>query len=393
MKRIIAVLVIAVLALICCACNPEDEADDLSVADAVAKGKRALSYNDGVDAARYFRYVRDKDAFNTDGAYGLVLANLQAMMNLVDSIVPYIDLFSGDPAAVEPEPAWSTGEAIGHILDTSALADFQDSESAFVLLEPARPLRFDLSRYEWWLGDANLLSVGGEFDRSDLYLFGSVNALLLGVLDVVSAHNLDLNLGSLAIPPIDLVGDPVGTLEGLSELLHNILDDPYFPDTLTMDEDGGPLMADAGVRLGDACDRLYRVFNELSVETDDQTDDPIGYFDDNANGRYDRHVDRVRMGDVVLSPEAASVLRNLGANLRDAFWEGSTADRNPLAVDRLTLGMLNELLVALGVLEEPILPDAIGFNIGKFFSDPHPAGLRGLVETLSLVLDEILEAA
>ncbi|MCC6157318.1 MAG: hypothetical protein IT350_04640 [Deltaproteobacteria bacterium] len=380
-----------VLAGLVTACNPEEDEDETTADEAIAKGKAALEIGDGVGAAKYFRYAQASDLYNRDADYGLVMANLTAMVNLVDSIVPLAPLFE-DGQQVNEGPSVAVGDHLQSILETSAVADFRASDEAFERLEPVRPLRFDLGRYPWTLGGSDLLVLGGEFDRADLDFFGALTSLVLGVLDIVATHNLDLNLGTLTLPSFDFAEDPAGTVAGLRGLLGSLLDDPYFDDFLMMEEDGAARMRQAGVELGTAFDRLYRMFNELTTETDDQSNDAIWFADDNDDGRYTRGSDRVFLGELEIRAETADALAGLFHNLSLALWEGSSADPSPLTTERLSPAMLNDLLVALGVLDAPILPDWIGFDIGQVFSDPHPAGLRGLVQTLVDILAAIEES-
>ncbi len=380
-----------VLAGLVSACNPEEDEDETTTAEAIAKGKAALEIGDGVGAAKYFRYAQAHDLYNRDADYGLVMANLTAMVNLVDSIVPLAPLFA-DGQQVEEGPSVAVGDHLQSILETSAVADFRASDEAFERLKSIRPLRFDLSRYPWSLGGGELLVLGGEFDRADLDFFGALTSLVLGVLDIAASHNLDINLGTLTLPSFDFAGDPLTAIAGFHGLLEALLDDPYFDDFLMMEEDGAARMAQAGVELGTAFDRLYRMFNELTTETDDQSNDAIRFADDNSDGRYTRTTDRVFLGELEIRAETADALAGLFHNLSLALWEGSSADPSPLTTERLTLAMLNDLLVALGLLDEPLLPDWIGFDIGQVFSDPHPAGLRGLVQTLADILAAIEDA-
>lgn len=390
--RIAVLATVLMLVMAVAACNPEEDEDETTADEAIAKGKESLEIGDGVGAAKYFRYAQERDLYNRDADYGLVMANLTAMVNLVDSIVPLAPLF-GEGQQVDEGPSVAVGDHLQSILETSAVADFRASDEAFERLEPIRPLRFDLGRYPWTLGGSDLLVLGGEFDRADLDFFGALTSLVLGVLDIAETHNLDLNLGTLTLPSFDFAGDPTGTIAGLRGLLETLLDDPYFDDFLMMEEDGAARMAQAGVELGTAFDRLYRLFNELTTESDDQSDDAIWFADDNGDGRYTRGSDRVFLGELEIGAETADALAGLFHNLSLALWEGSSADPSPLTTERLTLGMLNDLLVALGVLDTPVLPDGIGFDIGQVFSDPHPAGLRGLVQTLVDILAAIEDAA
>ncbi len=394
MKRclIVGIALMLALAPFVAGCNPEEEEDDVSASEAIAKGKAALEEGDGVDAAKYFRYAQDRDPDRRDADYGLVMANLLAMVNLVDSIVPLAPLFA-DGQQVEQGPSVAVGDHLQSILETSAVADFRASDEAFSRLDPVRPLRFDLGRYAWSLGGSDLMVLGGEFDRADLDFFGALTSLVLGVLDIAASHNLDLNLGTLTLPSFDFAEDPAGTIAGLGDLLDSMIEDPYFDDFLMMEPDGAERMAQAGVELGTAFDRLYRMFNELTTETDDQSNDAIWYADDNGDGRYTRGADRVFIGELEIRAETADALAGLCHNLSLALWEGSSADPSPLTTERLTLAMLNDLLVALDVLDAPVLPDWIGFDIGQVFSDPHPAGLRGLVEMLADILAAIEDAA
>jgi hypothetical protein len=396
MKRLLVALLAAfVLLSLCIACDTDEEEDidDLSLSEAIAEGKKKLAAGAGIDAQEYFRYARDLDDQSEGAAFGLILANTMALVDLVDDIVPLLDLFAGDPSQVDYEPGPDVSAAIQSLLDTSANRDFADAEAAYQLLAPQGTVEFGLSKYELTIAGLKLLSLGGEFDKTDVHIFGASTALINGVLQLVQAYQLDLNLGALAIPPLDLENDLLGSIVAVGDLLEVMLNDPYYDDFLVMEEGGEAAMQNVGIALGDTFNRLNKAFLVLENETDDQGNDQFRFNDADGNGTYDPDVDAVSFACLTLEPELAGIVSDLSHHLALAFWEGSSADPNPLVVDKLSLGALDPLLIYLGVFDGPTLPAWIGFNIGELFSDPHPAGLRGLLEMLVEIINAIGEAA
>ncbi|MCB1152607.1 hypothetical protein KDL45_03070 [bacterium] len=375
------------------ACEQEKESKELTVDEAVLKGKRALSSGDGIDANRYFKYAREKDGEDEAAAFGVMLAQIMGMFNFLDDLSAFDGLFAVDPDDIEPEPGPNTGDAIDNVLEGSALLAFGEAEDAYRLLAPAREVEFPLKSYELEIDGLTVLDLGGEFDKSDVYVFGALVALFNGVFHITDSHSLDFNLGNLVIPPIDFQDDPLGTLAGLSETLRIILSDPYYPNFLLMEDDGAESMQRAGIELGNTFDRLYQFFNQLTLERDGQANDQFRYIDVNGNQRYDADEEPVVLFGQTLQAQEAMAFKAVCGKLRNALWEGSSADENP-QVDTIDTTTINQLLILLGVADEPLLPDLpFGLNIGQYFSDPTPTGLRGLVEALADVLDDIADAA
>jgi len=205
--------------------------------------------------------------------------------------------------------------------------------------------------------------------------------LLTAVADLAQGLNLDLNLNAVYIPEnLDLANDPEGFLNWLLGLLDDLLSDDAFDRFLALDgEEGVAFMQRAGVNLGNAFARLAAAFEQLAQETDAQDDDQLAYRDANGNGKYDALVDPVQLGALTIEPAIAAALPELCRNLSRAFWEGSAADPNPLLPDKIYLSMLDDLLIALGLIDDDLPLGWLGLNVGRFFAEPSPDGLRGLL--------------
>mgnify|MGYP000846769255 CR=1 FL=1 len=390
MKKARLAWLLSLLLLAACvfACGTDDEDDGYTAADYVNLGKKHLTKNEGVEATEAFQSAIEIEPRNVDANFGLQLAHTQALFNLADTLVNMVeDLLTdtdwgrtdyGDQAPVTGPPI---GESLQAIVRDTVGQVFTEADGAYKLLLDENEIDFFLSRYNLVLLGEPLLELGGEFDKTDLHALGALAALLTAVADLAQGLNLDLNLNAVYIPEdLDLTNDPEGFLQWLLGLLDALLSDDTFDQFLALDgTEGVAFMQSAGVNLGNAFARLAAAFEQLGQETDAQDDDQFTYQDTNDNGTYDALVDPVQLGALVIEPAIAAALPELCRNLSLAFWEGSAADPNPLLPDKIYVSMLDDLLIALGVIDDDLPLGWLGLNVGRFFAEPSADGLRGLL--------------
>jgi hypothetical protein len=382
-------------------CGEEfDEHEDPTVDEIVQTGKEYLMANQGAPAAEAFNAARDRHADSTDANFGLVLAHTMQFMNLVDEIVSlagalFLELppepITTDSEAIVMEQELLLGDYIQIYLSDTLEKDFADTESIFFAMEPGPDFLFTIPYYQIIIGDEALVSLEGEFDKTELYLFGGVSSLMNALIDILQAHYLNFDLNAIALPETE-EGDTIGMILGILDLVEGLLTDPAYPEFLTVKSDGGfDRMKSAGVNLGNAFDRIATMFDQLATETDDQSNDQVRYLDKEKNNRYDQQIDPVQISTLVtIPPNLVPVIQQLCQDLAYAFWEGSTVDPHPYTVDKITLGMFNDLLVQLGVIQRPLLPEWLGIDVGSFFSDPTDEGLRTLLETVIKAVDYVI---
>ena len=381
-------------------CSTDDKAEKVSYTEAIAKGKEHLENNEGDEAVKTFRYAQDLDADPPDAHFGLLLAQTMGLVNLLDTLLGMFDeLFDviggADPNAPR-EVGPPAGAALQDLLNRVIGVPFGECETSFEYLAPGPEFTFELSSYELSLSGQPLLALGGDFNKTDAYWLGAVIALFSAVSDIAQANNLDFDLytllNNLDLSALDFTNDPMGSLAYIADLLDSLINDPYYPDFLTLLPDVGvEHMQSAGVNLGRVFGRVYGSLNHLAEDAGRPSSSQLTYADANGNDSYDPDIDSVRLGDLLmLDPELVEIISQLSWDLRNVLWEGSPDDVNPLKVDRLTLAMFNDLLIYLGLLDSPLLPNFIGFNIGRIFTDPSPTGLKDL---LQLVVDLIYQLA
>jgi hypothetical protein len=203
----------------------------------------------------------------------------------------------------------------------------------------------------------------------------------MAFLDILQAYDLNFDVSSFSIPTLDFMGDPVGAIKAIVDLLEGMLCDPDYPDFLLVKPPAGFARLNlAGINLGNIFYRFAQAFEQLAQETDDQTNDQLRYVDANGNGEFDPQTDPVEIGDLLtLDPGLAPIVQEMLIDLSYAFWEGSPLDPHPDKVDTINLAMFNDLLIYLDLLEKPVLPEGIGIDVGTFFSHPTSDGLRSMV--------------
>ena len=377
-------------ALMFASCEKWPYESNPSLDEIIAIGKGYLKENKGVDAADAFKAAREKCEHSTDANFGLMLAHTMQFVNLADQLVEMLgSLFytlppntaTGEPGMIVQGQSEPLGDYIQEYLADTVEKDFDENERLFLQLDEEEEFLFKIKYYKVIFGGDSLIRFAGEFDKTDLYLFGAVTSLMETLLDIIQAHDINFDLAGLEVPEMDFTNDPLGAIQGILDLIEGLLTDPEFPDFLKVQgEDGFIRMQGAGINIGNAFDRAARMFDQLGTETDYQFDDQVRYFDVEKNNKYDSQIDPVIIADLItLEPGLAPILKNLCIDLSTAFWEDSQFDVHPYKKDTLNLGMFNDLLIFMGVINKPLLPEWLGVNVGEFFANPSVDGLRTLL--------------
>jgi hypothetical protein len=398
---ILAMLAILSLGMVSCG-ERFDEEEDPSLSEIVKIGKGYLKENRGAQAAEAFKVARAMDDTHPEANFGVILSHSMQLINLVDMVIDLASsLFYTAPQDVEPGPENTVvmaqsepiGDFIQEYLGDTIEGDFVENEVVYLEMADREDFEFRIAYYPIVLGGERVAVLKSEFDKTDLHLFGAVTSLVNAVVDIVQAHDLNFDLNALIIPTMDFTNDLIGSLVGIADLLEGLLTDPEYPNFLLVKTpDGLERMKSAGINLGNAFERIVKMFDQLGREHDLQTDDPINYLDTNKNNQYDSALDPVQIASMLtLEPDLVRVVKGLATDLSYVFWEGSTVDPKPDQVDKLSLGMFNDLLIYLGLLRTPILPDSIGIEMGSFFSDPTEDGLRSMLLLIVDLIDQLAE--
>jgi len=400
----LAILLGILFLLVCAAaiisCGADEEVKR-SFDETIDIGKRYLMANQGALAAEAFTSARAMRPESTDANFGLMLGNTMQFINLIDEISGLVGAFlyetppipeTGELGVLLQAQELQIGDYIKDFFNETVDKSFDENEVIFQDLEKRKDFIFNIESYPIVFGGQALLLFGGEFDKTDLYLFGAFTSLLNAVMDIVQALDLNFDINAIVIPTLDFTNDPIGSIQSIIDLLRTLLRDPDYPNFLMVEGEEGLIgMKEAGIDFGNVFERLALIFDQLATETDNQADDQIRYDDVNKNGRFDPQTDPVQIDSTItLDAGLAPILQQLFVELSYAFWEGSPRDPHPNSVDTLNLGMLNDLLIYLDVLSQPILPDDVGVDVGSFFSHPTEDGLRSLLLAIADLVNLLL---
>jgi hypothetical protein len=366
----------------------------------ISDGKAFLTINEGVEATTAFSLARADRPDSSDANFGLLLAHPMKFINLLDDISGLASAFLYTPPPTGAAGDWRLlrqsqdlpiGDYLQDYFGVAIEAEFLESEEIFAAMRREGDFDFQLESYPVVFGGQKLLAFSGEFDKTDLYLFAAVNSLVLSFLDVLQAYDLNFDVWSLTLPTLDFFGDPEGAIMAIVDLIDGLLNDPDYPDFLLVKgPEGFARLNRAGIDLGNIFARSALAFDQLARETDEQTDDQFRYVDANANGEFDQQIDPVQIGELLtLDPGLAPIVQQILVDLSYAFWEGSLRDPHPGETDTINLSMLNDLLIFFDLIQNPVLPEGIGIDVGSFFSHPTRDGLRSMVVALVEFLESV----
>ncbi len=385
-----------------------DTEEDPSLDEIISIGKGYLAEGNGAAASDAFNAALKIDESSTDARFGAVLADVMAFTNLIDELVSTLSSFgfgstsaqTYEKAAAETKPGFS--DLLHEFLDDVLVGKISQSERLYAELATEPDFRFDLDRYRIAVMEIELVNLGGEFDKADAHMIGAVSAIMNGLLNFLLAHNIDIDIASLALPTVPEGADIVTTIDMYVAFLEDLLASPETPDLLTLEgPDGAAFMQQVGIDFGNAFERIDAAFVQLAYERDQQIDDQLRFLDTDFDGVYNDGTDPVMIGDsITLDPELVWAIRVLARDLSAAFKDGSEADVDPFEPNPFHLSSTNELLTYLDVLpivliDEPFtlaieeIPDFLTIDIGSFFADPDPQGIRQVLEDLIALWNDL----
>lgn len=237
--------------------------------------------------------------------------------------------------------------------------------------------------------DRVIIDMSGEWDHSDALILEAEAELYRGLIHFLCAFDFTLD-GYWTMHMPDAGGDPVEAIHNVAEWFLNVLDDPNYPDLLTLQgAAGAEHMRLAGLSWG----RMYLKFHEgtaaMLAETDDPSDDVSGYVDQNGNGRWDE-------GEPFFIPYIGALSEDQNwffTELLDLFLsfgrstlDGTDLDVHPQVPDVVWLSELNFVLQALGLA--PVLPP-LPINFGPYYTNPNPCGVKEALRAIAQFLYDV----
>ncbi len=420
-------LVVFVLAMMLpiTACDDSEEDDDPTVEEVIQVGKDYLISGDAPSASDAFHAALVIEPQNTDAKFGVILANTLQFTDLIDELLVLVSDLAGEEYQPVDDPDLGTsgdfetkggppiGDYIQDFLTNVAFPKFSENVQQYYELTNQEDFSFTLDGdYVVEISDLELLNFSGEFGEAELHFFGSVNTLLLAVMNIVLAHDINFNFANIDLGGGEEGDDDTGdddtgdddagdddagdddtnlidTLGPIIELIATLLNDPEYPNFLYLDEDGVGQMQNAGLNLGLTFLRLNASFDAVK---EGRSGNNLIFVDNNDNGVFDEDIDAIAINGLLeIDPALLPIIQHLGGDLAVAFFDTTYFDVDPLAPNPLHLASLNDILVYLEVLDEPMLGTLVGINVGPFFANPTPDGLRSLLLKVISLWDLVAE--
>ncbi len=396
-------LIFLSITLMSCGAKEDNDDDAPGIDDYIRQGKTHLTTNESLYAEEAFESALEIKSDSQDAKFGLFLARLIRLPNLIDQLVGTISSISfEDQANDNMTKSLSIGPGFDNSIHEYLYENVGDRLAANEVLYDALALRsdfdFDLARYPISIGESDLMAFSGHFDKCDLYFFGSMDALMNALVNYLLAIDLNFDPQLLILPDTEELSGTTETVLAYVELIENLLSSEDAPNFLTYRKDGTEYLQQTGMDLGNAFARLSAAYDCMSSALLERSMFQFHYFDRNANEAYSPFKDPVFIGNTIeLSPDPAGSLQYITQLLPDAFYEGSELDADP-TVATITLADFNELLYSLELLPlqlGPItidnLPAVPEINLGDLFVDPDPESLQNallvIIDLIHMALD------
>jgi len=439
-RTILAVVLLAIALVVLPGCEEDfDTYEDPTLEEIMDIGKGYLRAGDGGSAAEAFEAAIELSPTCGEAKYGLLISRNMQFISLLDELIAMIGDFmytTGEPGQPDvnqmvqfsSEPI---GDYIQDFLGESAEWWYEDCEEMYLDLLTYPDPFFEIDGFSMDLADMLTIEFGGRLDRSDLHFFGTVTAMMRALVNILLAHDLNYDFFSLEIPELSLeldFEDPDAILNLLSslgaiiELLEDLLTYDENPDFLYLKgEEGIARMQAAGRQLGMAFFRIHLMIEEVYREPAPQADEAVRYIDANNNGQGDRRSDPMIIPAFgQLDAQLVNGLDVLCAMTATAFFDHTVLDIDPYRPNPFYISYANDLLVALDILplvidaellgslgldletllEDllaslgldvgdinvdnfqiviPEIPDWLPIDLGPWFAEPDPDGIRQIV--------------
>lgn len=423
-------------------CTPEEDPIELKVQERITQGKAYLGESNYEDALATFEEVLEKyDSDNPEAKWGVIMStNLRVLANLGDVLAQYLpiiyDFMGGEPIEFAPQqssPQACAGQPYGLNLIIENVMNEMLLDGVNYLI----PLVEEMKNYPNFTMTIEkcpvqvkiepLLSyymdIGGEWDEGDIYFLSAALKFFKGVAYTVYAVNLGLSTESMAeaagqFLPMLTSGEPL-TMDRdfLMGILAEII--ATSPELMVLEPQcGASRLAEAAGYMADAIDDLFAFLDAIQAETDDQTDDVIGYREE-SNKVYAAikfkdeggapHQIRVEYSESIIQSferiqssyrSSGGIRASWAQDLAPFFGflvEGTFQSGVPTSIIELVLPLLGDYIgpeivdMALGMMDSltdmatrgilagamtMIIPDVLELDFGKFFNNPPDQFLR-----------------
>jgi len=357
------------------------------VTELVAQGKSYLAQLDTKNAWETFDRVCELRGDLPDGHLGIYLSDEIILVDWLQSLVEALSNFLNGWLSKGSDKV--AGDVVHDIIENFAqpLADemvehLEQIKGDFSFYLPSYPLL----RYD----ERVVCDLGGEWDQSDALIVRGGARAFLGMMDLLLAYDLDFDVGHLvdiAIPPD---ADLRETLLILVNAFLAILNDPDYPDFLYLYDDGFTLQPQAGVEMGRGLLDIVSGFASVLNETDPQSDDIVGYIDENHNSKWDSgeplvlpYIRHISNDQAAFTWSVLNIIDLAGRSMLDGTEYDTSPDPN-----LFPLVSINPLFETLGF--PPLLPD-VSVDLGKFYREPSHEGLHDALVAILNLLKQILE--
>ena len=374
--------------------DDDDDDDDTSpnVDELIEEGEYWLSVPDGDRARLYFLEALEIIPDHPEAMYGLVLSDTVHTTDVISILTDYImSLDYGGPVKGEkPSSDDLLNGILQRVLD-GLLVERADELIEYAELTGLAGGEFDHDGIPIYINYENVATLSTEFDQPELYAASAMAGVLSGLVYHLYSVNLDFDI-SHAFRLVEFFDFGNASTEEILAVIVEvglaILTDPAFPDFLTITEQGAENFQEAGMRLGDGLSQWLLVFPAIKAETDDQTDDVMGYVDANGNYIYDEgeHFFIPHFGE--LDDEAMTLNKQILAlvmGLRGSFYDYTDKDLDPDNPNPFQLELLKPIFTALG-LPAWIIPN-MELDIGSWYLDPAGSGLKDTLITILRIID------
>ncbi len=390
--------------LIGCAADDDNDEDEYTAQDYVNLGKHYLTENESLEAEKAFEAALDIKHDSEDAQFGLFLARLIRLPNLIDQIIGTISSISfedqaNDQAAksLQTQPEFSS--SIHEYLYENVGGRLFENEELYETLATASNFEFDIERYAIMIDESALMEFSGRFDQCDVAFLGGLDAVLNALMNFLLSVDLSFDPTLLILPDTEEVTESNELVLAYLELIENLLTSEAEPSFLRYREDGSPYLQQTAIDLGNAFARIADTYDCMTNAALDRSIYQVRYFDRNADGVYTPYKDPVDIGDdLELNPDLAAALQYLADLLPPAFYEGTEADSDPSDTATITPADFNELLygldllpIELGPIVIDALPDYPEINISEIFVDPDPNALRDTLLTIIDIANALLK--
>ncbi len=401
MKKLIIVITLLLLVFPACSDNNEKSSPPpdpyLTNLDA---GKEALENGDFETAADYFEKAISIDSKDYRAHYGRLLSYSGLVVEQLGEILKIVQSMSA-PSVFVAENFQTQGfdlkemfkgpldlleKYLNVVVEESSILESYEWVNFYV---EHLPLHFDTSALlgedlQEKLGDTSYVDLGGEWGLIELYWIGGTARFLLGVLDLIAAHDLDIQ----NIPPLNFDN---GIEVFIVQLL---LDNPNF-----LGPDPDPQEASKLFNVGDWWGDAFLQWSELTdagtVELQhdpDQSNNVVPIYDVNKNGVYDPGdgIGLYKLLPVGINPDIANLFgqvyfsESMGQKVADTLFDDwDTFLRNVGLSLKGTLGrrltMKDDVNPLLEDLNEKPIANILELDLHALFDDVDTKYLRDLL--------------